>query len=36
MADAVEGLAPRQLPDIEVACRLSGLEPCTITKDSCS
>ena len=34
MADAVEGLAPRQLPDIEVACRLSGLEPCTITKDS--
>ena len=34
MADAVEGLAPRKLPDIEVACRLSGLEPCTITKDS--
>lgn len=34
MADAVEGLEPRQLPDIEVACRLSGLEPCTITKDS--
>ncbi|WP_417215274.1 methionine synthase [Alcanivorax sp.] len=34
MAEAVEGLAPRQLPDIEVACRLSGLEPCTITKDS--
>ena len=34
MAGAVEGLAPRPLPDIEVACRLSGLEPCTITKDS--
>lgn len=34
MAEAVEGLAPRQLPEIEVACRLSGLEPCTITKDS--
>ncbi|KZZ29038.1 methionine synthase [Alcanivorax sp. HI0083] len=34
MAEAVEGLAPRQLPDIEVACRLSGLEPCTIAKDS--
>ncbi len=34
MAEAVEGLAPRNLPDIEVACRLSGLEPCTIDKDS--
>ncbi|MCG8392713.1 MAG: methionine synthase [Pseudomonadales bacterium] len=34
MAEAVEGLAPRKLPEIEVACRLSGLEPCTISKDS--
>ncbi|MCK0152443.1 methionine synthase [Alcanivorax sp. S6407] len=34
MAEAVEGLAPRNLPDIEVACRLSGLEPCTIDKNS--
>ena len=34
MAKAVEGLAPRPLPEIEVACRLSGLEPCTIAKDS--
>ncbi len=34
MAEAVEGLPPRQLPEIDVACRLSGLEPCTITKDS--
>ncbi|EKF73582.1 B12-dependent methionine synthase [Alcanivorax hongdengensis A-11-3] len=34
MAQAVQDLAPRVLPDIEVACRLSGLEPCTITKDS--
>jgi len=34
MADAVEGVKPRQLPEIEIACRLSGLEPLTITKDS--
>lgn len=34
MANAVEGLAPRQLPDIDVSCRLSGLEPCTISKNS--
>lgn len=34
MAEAVEGLPPRQIPDIEIACRLSGLEPCTISKDS--
>ena len=34
MAAAVEGLPPRKLPEIEVACRLSGLEPCTISKDS--
>ncbi|KZX67424.1 methionine synthase [Alcanivorax sp. HI0013] len=34
MAEAVEGLPPRQIPEIEIACRLSGLEPCTISKDS--
>ena len=34
MAEAVADLPPRQLPEIEVACRLSGLEPCTISKDS--
>ena len=34
MADAVEGIAPRQLPEIEIACRLSGLEPLTISKES--
>ncbi len=31
---AVEKFPPRQLPDIPIACRLSGLEPCTIEKDS--
>lgn len=34
MADAVEGIAPRVLPEIEIACRLSGLEPLTISKES--
>ncbi|KWU02101.1 methionine synthase [Vibrio toranzoniae] len=34
MAEAVEGLTPRQLPDLPVSCRLSGLEPLTITKES--
>ena len=34
MAEAVQDLPPRKLPEIEVACRLSGLEPCTISKDS--
>ncbi|MGC9494652.1 methionine synthase, partial [Vibrio genomosp. F10] len=34
MAEAVEGVTPRQLPDIPVACRLSGLEPLTISKES--
>lgn len=34
MSKAVEGITPRKLPDIPVACRLSGLEPLTITKDS--
>lgn len=34
IAQAVEGIAPREIPDIEPACRLSGLEPFNITKDS--
>ncbi|MGB1321717.1 MAG: methionine synthase [Vibrio gallaecicus] len=34
MAEVVEGVKPRQLPDIPVACRLSGLEPLTISKES--
>ncbi|EPN8462593.1 methionine synthase [Vibrio cidicii] len=34
MALAVDGVAPRVLPDIPVACRLSGLEPLTIAKDT--
>eukprot|EP01029_Cantina_marsupialis_P023181 TRINITY_DN573_c0_g2_i2.p1 TRINITY_DN573_c0_g2~~TRINITY_DN573_c0_g2_i2.p1 ORF type:complete len:1203 (-),score=143.33 TRINITY_DN573_c0_g2_i2:23534-27142(-) len=34
MAEAVEGIAPRQLPDLPVSCRLSGLEPLTIAKES--
>ena len=34
IADAVAKYPPRPLPDIEPACRLSGLEPFNITKDS--
>ncbi|MFB2865453.1 methionine synthase [Aeromonas sp. MdU4] len=34
MADAVAGLKPRALPELPVACRLSGLEPLIITPDS--
>ena len=34
MAEAVEGITPRQLPDLPVSCRLSGLEPLTIAKES--
>jgi 5-methyltetrahydrofolate--homocysteine methyltransferase len=34
MALAVEGVPPRALPDIPVACRLSGLEPLTIEKET--
>lgn len=34
MALAVEGVKPRQLPDIPKACRLSGLEPVTINKET--
>ncbi|OBT17484.1 methionine synthase [Vibrio tasmaniensis] len=34
MAEAVESVTPRQLPDLPVSCRLSGLEPLTISKES--
>ncbi|CAH7051040.1 cobalamin-dependent methionine synthase [Vibrio chagasii] len=34
MAEAVEGVTPRQLPELPVSCRLSGLEPLTIAKES--
>ena len=34
IADAVEKHPPRVIPEIEPACRLSGLEPFNITKDS--
>ncbi|WP_296900246.1 methionine synthase, partial [Thiohalocapsa sp.] len=34
IAKAVAGMAPRQPLALEPACRLSGLEPCNITKDS--
>lgn len=34
MAAVVDGVAPRQLPNIPVACRLSGLEPLNISADS--
>ncbi|CAH6998359.1 cobalamin-dependent methionine synthase [Vibrio chagasii] len=34
MAEAVEDVTPRQLPDLPVLCRLSGLEPLTIAKES--
>lgn len=34
IADVVENLKPRAIPDIEPACRLSGLEPYTIKRDS--
>lgn len=34
MAQVVEGVKPRQLPTLPVACRLSGLEPLTISKES--
>ncbi len=34
MATAVAGLAPRQLPSIPPACRLSGLEPLNIAAES--
>ncbi|MDQ6989445.1 MAG: methionine synthase, partial [Mariprofundaceae bacterium] len=34
MAEAVEGVAPRQIPDVKVQCRLSGLEPLHIDENS--
>lgn len=34
MAEAVEGVTPRALPTIATECRLSGLEPLTINKNS--
>ena len=34
MARVVEGVKPRTLPELPKACRLSGLEPLTIDKDS--
>lgn len=34
MAEAVAGVKPRALPELEIACRLSGLEALTIRKDS--
>nr|WP_324259094.1 methionine synthase [Cellvibrio fontiphilus] len=34
IADTMAKYPPRQIPEIEPACRLSGLEPFNITKDS--
>ncbi|EFE53464.1 5-methyltetrahydrofolate--homocysteine methyltransferase [Providencia rettgeri DSM 1131] len=34
MAEAVKGIAPRQLPSLPVECRLSGLEPLNIGEKS--
>ncbi len=34
LADVMNKYPPRAIPDIEPACRLSGLEPFNITKDS--
>ncbi|MDE1220313.1 methionine synthase [Vibrio aestuarianus] len=34
MAQAVEGVKPRSLPELPKSCRLSGLEPLTIAKDT--
>ena len=34
IAEAVADIAPRQIPDIAPACRLSGLEPFSIKSDS--
>lgn len=34
MKEAVSDCAARDIPQIEIACRLSGLEPMTITQDS--
>ncbi len=34
IADTVADIQPREIPEIPVACRLSGLEPFNISKDS--
>ena len=34
MAKAIQGVAPRQIPDVKVQCRLSGLEPLHIDETS--
>nr|WP_281258348.1 methionine synthase [Nocardioides gansuensis] len=34
IAEAVEGVAPREVPSVEPALRLSGLEPLNVTEDS--
>jgi len=34
IAEAVDGMTPRRIPDIGKACRLSGLEALNITEDS--
>ena len=34
IAKAVDGVAPRQLPEIPVGCRLSGLEPLTVLPET--
>ena len=34
IVDAVSQHPPRQIPDIDIQCRLSGLEPCNIASDS--
>ncbi|MGB7980519.1 MAG: methionine synthase [Candidatus Nanopelagicales bacterium] len=34
IAERVDGVAPRSVPQVEAACRLSGLEPLTITRES--
>ncbi len=34
MAEALDGMAPRQIPEPEVAMRLSGLEPFNVAEDS--
>ena len=34
ISDVVEGVAPRVIPELEPACRLSGLEAMTITAES--
>ncbi len=34
MYEVTKSITPRRLPDIAIACRLSGLEPLTIEKDT--